>query len=107
LASAGDNAAAIAEYRKVVEAKPGYLAAHFALAGLLAKSGDSEGALQELRELAKQEPQNSSVFEQIGDAEAARQHTSEAAAAYKSALSLAPDRETRKRVNDKLKLLPH
>jgi tetratricopeptide (TPR) repeat protein len=106
LASAGDNAGAIAEYRKVLAAKPGYLAAHFALAGLLSKSGDSEGALQELRELSKQEPQNSGVFEQIGDLEAARKNTTEAKAAYKSALDLAPDRDARKRIGNKLKSLP-
>ena len=106
LASTGDNAGAIAEYRKVLAAKPGYLAAHFALASLLAKSGDSEGALQELRELSKQEPQNSGVFEQIGDLEVVRKNTTEAKAAYKSALDLAPDRDTRKRISNKLKSLP-
>jgi tetratricopeptide (TPR) repeat protein len=106
LASTGDNAGAIAEYRKVLAAKPGYLAAHFALAGLLSKSGDSEGALQELRELSKQEPQNSGVFEQIGDVEAVRKNTTEAKAAYKSALDLAPDRDSRKRIGNKLKSLP-
>jgi len=77
-----------------------------ALAGLLAKTGDSEGALQALRELSKQEPQNSSVFEQIGDLEAARQHPAEARAAYKSALDFAPDRDARKRVSNKLKSVP-
>src|SRR5580693_4161013 len=106
LASSGDNAGAVAEYRKVLEAKPGYLAARVALAGLLAKTGDSEGALQAFRELSKQEPQNSSVFEQIGDLEAARQHPAEARAAYKSALDFAPDRDARKRVSNKLKSVP-
>jgi Flp pilus assembly protein TadD len=106
LASTGDNAGAIAEYRKVLEAKPGYLAARLELAGLLAKSGNSGAALEELRELSKQEPRNSSVFELIGDAESAQKHLAEAKAAYKSALDLAPDRETRKRVGNKLKSLP-
>jgi tetratricopeptide (TPR) repeat protein len=106
LASTGDNAGAVAEYRKVLAAKPNYVAARFALASLLTKTGDPEGALQELREVSKLEPQNASVFEQIGDAEAARKHTADASAAYKSALSLAPDRDTRKRVNNKLKGLP-
>ena len=40
---------------------------------------------------------------EIGDAEALRKHTAEASAAYKSALALSPDRDTRKRVNNKLK----
>jgi tetratricopeptide (TPR) repeat protein len=105
LAAAGDNAAAIAEYRKVLEAKPGYLAAHSALAGLLLKSGDSEGALVELLEISKLEPKNAGVFEQIGDAEAARKHPTEARAAYQSALDLTTDRDARKRVSNKLKSL--
>jgi predicted negative regulator of RcsB-dependent stress response len=94
------------EYRKVLEAKPGYLAARVALAGLLAKSGDAEGGLRELRELSKQDTRNSGLFEQIGDLEVARQHPGEAKAAYRSALDLAPDREARKRVSNKLKSLP-
>jgi len=105
LAASGDNAAAIAEYRKVLEAKPGYLAAHSALASLLVKSGDSDGALVELREMANLEPRNAGVFEQIGDAEAARKHPTEARAAYQSALDLTTDRDARKRVAKKLKSL--
>lgn len=107
LATNGDNAGAIAEYRKVLDAKPNYAGARFALASLLVKTGDAEAALQELRELSKLEPQNSGVFEQIGDAEAARKHTAEAVAAYKSALNFAPDRDARKRLNSKVKGLSH
>jgi tetratricopeptide (TPR) repeat protein len=105
LASANEDSAAIAEYRKVLEAKPGYVAARVALANLLAKTGDSEGALRELGELSKQDAQNFGVFERIGDLEASRQHPAEARAAYKSAVDLAPDRDARKRVNNKLKSL--
>ena len=105
LAASGDNAGAIAEYRKVVQAKPGYVAAREALAGLLAKSGDSDGALKELKELSKQNTQDSGLYEQIGDLEAAKQHPAEAKAAYETALGLAPDRDARKRLGNKLKQL--
>ena len=106
LAGAGDNAGAIAEYRKVLEVKPEYLAARMALAGLLAKTGDSEAALQALRELSKQEPKNPAIFEQIGDLEAARKNSAAARAAYQSALDAGGDRDARKRVSNKLKTLP-
>src|SRR5579864_8458859 len=105
LAERGDNAAAVEEYRKILEAKPGYPAARIALAGLLAKNGDAEGALRELRQISTEESQNPDIFEQIGDLEAGRQHAAEARAAYQSALSLATDRATRKRVGSKLKSL--
>jgi tetratricopeptide (TPR) repeat protein len=106
LANSGDNAAAIEEYRKVLAAQPGYVAARLALAGLLAKTGDAEAALRELREVSKQDAQNFTIFEQIGDIEAGRQHSAEAKAAYQSALGVAPDRAARKRIGNKLKSLP-
>ena len=106
LADRGDNAAAVEEYRKVLAAKPGYVAARVALAGLLAKTGQTDQALQDLREVSKQDTQNSAIFEQIGDLESRRQHPAEAKAAYQSALQVAPDRATRKRINNKLKSLP-
>jgi len=106
LADRGDNAGAIEEYRKVLAAKPDYVAARLALAGALAKNGDADSALKELREVAKTDSQNPAIFEQIGDLEAKQQHPAEAKAAYQSALGLAPDRGTRKRINNKLKSLP-
>jgi predicted Zn-dependent protease len=105
LAARGDNAGAIEEYRKILEAKPGYPAARLALAGLLAKSGDAERAIQELRQISGAGSQNPEIFEQIGDLEAARQHIAEARAAYQSALDLASDRAARKRIGNKLKPL--
>ena len=106
LADRGDNAGAIEEYRKVLAAKPGYVAARLALANLLAKTGNTDQALQDLREVSKTETQNSAVFEQIGDLESGRQHATEAKAAYQSALQVAPDRNARKRISNKLKALP-
>jgi tetratricopeptide (TPR) repeat protein len=106
LADRGDNAGAIEEYRKVLAAKPDYVAARLALAGALAKNGDADSALKELREVAKTDSQNPAIFEQIGDLEAKQQHSAEAKTAYQSALGLAPDRGTRKRINNKLKSLP-
>jgi tetratricopeptide (TPR) repeat protein len=103
LSDANDRAGAIAEYRRVLALKPGYLAARLALADLLAKSGDAESALSELREALKTDSENSAVFEQIGDIEAARNRTTEAQAAYNSALHNAPDRSVKKRIEGKLK----
>jgi tetratricopeptide (TPR) repeat protein len=106
LASSGDGKTAIDEYRRVLQLKPAYVAARLELARLLAASGDSEDALFELREAARRNSTNSAIFEQIGNLEAGRNRWSDAAAAYKSALALAPDRAARKRVEKKLKLLP-
>ncbi len=105
LAQRGDNAAAIIEYRKVLESKPGYPAARIALAGLLAKTGQGDQALEQLRELSRADVQNPDIFEQIGDLEAGRQHTTEARTAYESALKIASDRAARKRIGNKLKSL--
>ncbi len=103
LADRGDNAGAIEEYRKVLAAKPGYVAARLALADLLAKTGDTDNAIEQLRELSRQDQQNGDVFEQIGDLEVGRRHAAEATSAYQSALKLASDRAARKRINNKLK----
>ncbi len=105
LSARGDNAAAIEEYRRVLAAKPEYVAARRALAVLLVKIGDGEAALTELRAVSQRDAQNPDVFEQIGDLEAARQHPAEARAAFESALGLKPDRSTRKRIDNKLKML--
>jgi len=72
---------------------------------LLAKAGDAESAVKELRQAAASNPQNSDLLEQIGDIEAARGHVAEAKAAYESASGVAPDTTTRKRIEKKLKSL--
>jgi predicted negative regulator of RcsB-dependent stress response len=89
----------------VLNSKPGYVAAHTALAKLLTKTGDREGALAEYREASKQDQQNPETLEQMGDLEAAANRSAEARTAYESALKQAPDRAARKRINNKLKSL--
>ena len=103
LAVQGDNAGAIEEYRKVLQSKPDYVAARIALAGVLAKNNDREGALDQLRQVSRQDSHDPAIFEQIGDLEAAGQHTAEARMAYQSALDLKPERGMRKRIETKLK----
>jgi tetratricopeptide (TPR) repeat protein len=97
------GADAIQEYRKILALKPGYIAARVALAQQLAKAGDPEAAVGELREAAKTDSQNPAILEQIGDIESARGRTAEAKAAYQSALTLTSDRGTRKRISKKLR----
>ena len=103
LAEQGDNAGAVAEYRKVLAAKPDYSAARIALADVLAKTNDREGALEQLRQVQKLNLRDPALFERIGDLETARQHGAEARRAYQAALDLKPDRTLRKRVENKLK----
>ncbi len=79
------------------------MAARIALADVLVKSNDRDGALEELRQVTKQDSQDPAVFERIGDLEAARQHTAEASTAYQSALDLNPERGMRKRIEKKLR----
>jgi tetratricopeptide (TPR) repeat protein len=103
LAERDDNAGAIQEYRTIVTLKPDYIAARLALGKLLARTGDPEGALRELRAAIESNSQNPELFEEIGDVEAAGAHAAEARAAYRQALTLAPDAATRKRIGNKLK----
>jgi len=105
LAASGDNAGAIDEYQKVLSAKPDYAGARLALAGLLVKTGANDRALDLLRQLSKQDTQNPTIFEQIGDLESARHNSAEARSAYQSALALKPDRSTHTRISNKLKEL--
>jgi protein O-mannosyl-transferase len=106
LAQDGDTAGSIAQYRRVLALKPDYPAAHLAIAQVLAKNGDAEGALTELRSAAASDPKNPGILEQIGDVEAGRGRRAEARTAYQSALGLSPDSVMKKRLNQKLKMLP-
>ncbi len=81
---------AVEEYRKVLEAKPDYVAARIALADVLVKTNDRDGALDQLRQVTKQDSQDPALFERIGDLEAAQQHSAEARTAYQAALDLKP-----------------
>ncbi len=103
LEAKGDAKAAVEEYRAIAAAQPKYLAARLALAGVLQKAGDAEGAAAELKAALALEPSSSMIFERIGDMEKARNRTTEAAAAYESALKNAPDNQVRKRIRNKMK----
>jgi tetratricopeptide (TPR) repeat protein len=95
-----DPKLAIEEYRTILKSRPDYVAARVALAGLLEKSGDLDGAMAELR-LAP--PGNTLAQERIGDIESARGHAAEARAAYEAALKGSPDADAAKRIKKKMK----
>ena len=104
LAERGDNAAAIEEYRKVLEAKPDYVGARASpWPGCWSRPERSRRALEQLRQVTKEDAQDPEVFERIGDLEAARHNPAEARAAYQSALALKPSGAARKRIDNKLK----
>lgn len=105
LAANKDYAGAIEQYRAVVQDKPKYVAAHLALARLLILTSDTS-AEAELRIAAAAESQNFEIFELTGDFEAGRKNTAAAKAAYEKAAQLAPDRNAKKRIANKLKALP-
>ena len=98
-----DPKEAIVEYRAALAERPEYLAARLALAGLLEKTGDAGGALEELRLALKQEQKNAAIYERIGDLEAGRNHPAEAREAYEQAVQNAPDSQAAKRIRKKLK----
>jgi predicted negative regulator of RcsB-dependent stress response len=86
----------------VVDRKPEYIAARNALAGLYLKANQADMALMQLREAAKRETQNASIFEQIGDAEKSLNHLDAAREAYAAALKLQIEKGDRKRVRAKM-----
>jgi predicted negative regulator of RcsB-dependent stress response len=89
----------------VLESKPEYVAARIALADVLIKTNDRDGALDQLRQVTKQDARDPALLERMGDLEAAGQHTGDARTAYQSALNLKPDRAIRKRIENKLQNL--
>ena len=101
LASTGDKAGAIEQYRNILVQQPGYIAARLALVRLL----DPEGAVEQLRIVVQADPQNVPALEQMGDLESARGHATEARAAYTQAQAAASDRADKKRIAGKLKML--
>jgi tetratricopeptide (TPR) repeat protein len=102
LAQTGDTAGAIEQYLNVVATKPEYVAARMALAGLYLKSNQSDAAVAQLRESAKLDAQNASIWEQIGDAEKAANHADAAREAYAAAIKLQVDKGDRKRIRTKM-----
>ncbi len=102
LAQTGDTAGAIEQYVYVIGAKPEYLAARMALAGLYLKANQADLAIVQLRAAAKQDAQNASVWEQIGDAEKSLNHADAAREAYATALKLQIEKGDRKRIRAKM-----
>ncbi len=97
-----DTAGAIEQYLYVVRVKPEYVAARTALAGLYLKSNQAGLAVAQLREAAKQDSQDGSIQEQIGDAEKALNHPDLAREAYAAALKLGIQKSGRKRIRAKM-----
>jgi tetratricopeptide (TPR) repeat protein len=102
LARTGDTPGAIEQYAYVVGVKPEYVAARTALAGLYLKANQPDMALLQLREAAKQETGNASIWEQIGDAEKSLNHADAAREAYSTAMKLQVEKGDRKRVRAKM-----
>jgi len=103
LTETGDRAGAIEQYRQIVSQRPNYVAARLALAHLL----DPDPALEQLRAVLADNPKNTVALEQTGDIESARGHSTEARAAYTSALQSTSDGAAKKRIAGKLKSLTH
>jgi tetratricopeptide (TPR) repeat protein len=99
LADSGDRTGAIEQYRQIVTERPGYVAAHLALARLL----EPDAAIAELRVVLNTNPKSTVAWEQTGDIEAARGRSTEARAAYNSALQFTSDHAAKKRIETKLK----
>jgi tetratricopeptide (TPR) repeat protein len=97
-----DARGAAEQYRQVLALRPEYVAARIALAGLLMKLGDSDGARRELDDVVTRDAANSSAWERIGDLEASRGRAAEAESAYQKALETAPDGAARKRIRKKV-----
>jgi predicted Zn-dependent protease len=102
LTRTGDTPGAIEQYVYVVGLKPEFPAARTALAGLYLKANQADLAIVQLREAAKQEPKNASVWEQIGDAEKSLNHADAAREAYSTAMKLQVEKGDRKRVRAKM-----
>ena len=86
----------------MVGAKPEYVAARVALAGLYLKSNQAAAAVEQLRAAAKLDAQNASLWEQIGDAEKSLNHSDAAREAYATALELQIEKNDRKRISRKM-----
>jgi tetratricopeptide (TPR) repeat protein len=73
-----------------------------ALGGLESKLGNRAAALEQFAEAARLEPEDASVYEQIGDLKSAEGNRAEAAGAYTKALQYATGGAMKKRIRRKL-----
>ena len=92
----------MASYRNAIRLKPGYAAARIALARLLQRQGDLDGARDQALQVLQIQGDYPTTLELLGDVYAARHENSLAAEQYKKALSGA-DRSDRKRIREKLR----
>jgi Flp pilus assembly protein TadD len=102
LAQRGETTAAIAQYKEILKADPGWAGIHEALARLYYASGDNARALDELNPALTATPANPFLLELRGDTLARLQRRGEAAADWAQALKLAPDRNSARRLSKKL-----
>jgi tetratricopeptide (TPR) repeat protein len=101
-AQSGDTANAIAQYLEVVKSKPGFIAARTTLAGLYLKTNQAELAIEQLRAATDVDKQNPGIWEQLGDAERAANHPTEAKEAFSTALKLQYQKNDKKRIANKM-----
>jgi cytochrome c-type biogenesis protein CcmH/NrfG len=69
---------------------------------LYLKTNQLDLGIEQLRAAATLDAQNASIWEQIGDAERARNHPDEAREAFATALKLQIDKGDRKRLRTKM-----
>jgi tetratricopeptide (TPR) repeat protein len=99
LAAAGRNDEAAHEYEKVVAARPDYVAARTALAGVDMQIGKPDAAVTQLQHALELQPGDPGILEQAAQAYAALGRNAEARSAYEKALQSAPDGAARKRMH--------
>jgi len=102
LSRRGENAAAIEQYRLIVNALPEYIAARTALAEVFIRANQPDAALEQLRAASRLDAQNAAVWERIGDVEKSLNHATEARDAYGTALKLEIEKGDQKRVRTKM-----
>ncbi len=86
----------------ITHKKPEYVAARVAIAGLYLKTSQTDAAIEQLRAAVKQDAQNASLWEQIGDAEKSGNHPDAAREAYANALKLQAAKGDQKRIRSKM-----
>jgi tetratricopeptide (TPR) repeat protein len=98
----GDRSGAIQEYEAAVRVAPNHAGAGETLAKLYAGEERWQSAYDQLLEARKQIPDHAAIAEEFADAAAKLGRLDEAAAAYRDAARLYPDKRDRKRLEAKL-----
>jgi tetratricopeptide (TPR) repeat protein len=103
LERSGDTAGAAAAYRRAIAVEPRFVGARRALAELELKLGNPAEALIQMQCALDIQPGDPVILELLGDIQKALGHPAEAATQYRLALLSANGRDTRKRIEKKLK----